>query len=132
MNLYKIEWNNRLNQDDYGNWKGMVSYIMGIDESDCMNWLYNKIGKNNCFIKLVESIPIHGITTYQIQDIITENYEIWKNIDFTKSKNKEISQNQYNTLLNEKKQEWYDIDRIVNDGREYQKEQQIWDKKKYV
>ena len=130
MELQRIEYTYRQQQDRYGKWKSYVAYILAIDENDAKKYLKSKLGKDNVFVKLVEGINIHGITDYMVETIITDNINVYENIKGIKKAEKRIDDNHMNVLLSRKQAEWYEVDAVINDGNEAKKDKKkassIW------
>jgi len=129
MELYDIKY--KLKKSNMNKWEvyycNVVSY--GIDH--IIQWFNEKFGEKNYeIIDWDNKGFIHGIDP-DIKDTIINN-EI-NNVMNKLSNKTDEKIHQLQTMkksIQDKKIEWYDIDKIINDGKE--KEKEIWDKKKYM
>lgn len=131
IKLWKIKY--RLKKKNINKWEEYYCNVVSVDIEHIKHWFTDMYGENNfLIISWDDKGIIHGIDNQVIENIMNLNINavlerITGNID-----DKLYQLHHLKTQISRGKKDWYGIDKVINDGKEKQKEIIADSKKKDV
>ena len=131
MNLFEVKYH--LKSAQTNKWSTYWAKLIAQDIIDIQHWFESKWGhKNFEIVDHTHISTIHGVSPAVTDDIISTNINQYESILTEKIRDKNWQVKDLQTRVTRAKDDFYDIDSVINDGNERKKEQkadEIWGKK---
>jgi hypothetical protein len=131
MNLYNVKYH--LKSAQTNKWSTYYAKVIAHDIVDIDRWFNDKWGRGNVKIDDTDLISnLHAISPAVTDDIISSNINLFEHKLTDKIRSKEWQYYSMQQKIQRAKDQWYDIDSVINNGNERKKEMKpdsIWGNK---